>query len=159
MQLKTLQKGLAIAGIGAVTATLVLSGQFSIYKADYEFWNLPRWNAEIQEMDESSEQLSMESTVVAGRIVAKETVIHDLVDGRVSLADAMERFRELNAGHEELHSMLEFRFPQQDEDERLYHNILDFVFVQIKDQPDCRAVQARLAYEWQQLHRQRTRLN
>jgi hypothetical protein len=159
MQLKTLQKWCAVAGIVAITATLVFSCRHSIHKADCEFWNLPQWNAEIQEMTESNEQLSIESTVIARRITAKESVIHDLVDGRKTLVEAMDRFEELNSGNEELQAYLDLQYPAQDPDERVYHNILDFVRVQAKERPDYPAVQTRLAYEWQQLRRERTHLN
>src|SRR5262249_36345876 len=148
MGLKSLQKWCAIAGILSIGTTLVISGRYSLHRADYEFWNLPRWNAEIQEMEESNEQLTMESTVVSERIVMKETVVDDLVEGRTSLAETIERFRELNAGNEELLSQLEMHYPNQSDDERLYHNVLDFVRAMGNERPDFPAVQARLTYEW-----------
>ena len=159
MQLKTIQKWCAVAGIGAIAAVLVFSARHSIHRDDCEFWNVPRWNAEIQEMEESNEQLSIESTAIVERITAKEAAINDLVEGRKTLAEVMERFRELNDGNEELQAVLQYRYPERDPDERLYHNILDFVSVELKDRSDGRAVQARLAYEWQQLQARRTGLN
>jgi hypothetical protein len=159
MGLKALQKWSAITGIVSIAATLVISGRYSLRKADYEFWNLPRWNAEIQEMEESNDQLTLESTVVSERIVMKESVVDDLVEGRTSLAETIERFRELNAGNEELAAQLEMHYPNQSDDERLYHNVLDFVRAVENDRPDFPAVQARLAYEWLQLQSRRTRLN
>jgi hypothetical protein len=159
MQLKMLQKWCAVAGIVGVSGALVFTGRHSIHKADCEFWNLPRWNAEIQEMNESNEQMSMESTVVTERIAAKESMIHDLVEGHRNLADVMNRFRELNADNPEVQFLLECRYPDQDQDERLYHNVLDFVYVEAKDRSDYPAVQARLAYEWTELRARRTHLN
>jgi hypothetical protein len=159
MRLKTLQKWCAAAGIVAVAGTLVASGRYSTHKADYEFWNLPRWNAELQEAEETNEQLSVEATVVGERIAAKETMVVDLVAGRTSLAEVLDRFRELNAGNEELQAQMELRYPNQSEDERLYQNVLDFVRAECDERSDYPAVKARLAYEWQQLHSRRTRLN
>jgi hypothetical protein len=110
-------------------------------------------------MDEANEELSIESTVITERIAVKEEAIHELVEGNMSLASVMERFRELNDGSNELQTALEYRYPGLDEDERLYRNIVDFVCVDAKDRADFRAVQARLAYEWQQLRERRTQAN
>ena len=134
-----------------VGGALVYSSQDSLNRADCKFWNLPRWNEEIRQIEESNEQIGIESTVVLQRISAKDEIVHDLIEGRAKLTEAIERFRELNAGNEELQRALEWRYPDISEDERLYRNILDFVWVEAKDHPDYRTVQARLAYEWEQL--------
>jgi len=157
--MRSLRMWSGVVATVVVGGALALSSQNSISRADCEFWNLTRWNDEIRRMDESNEELGVESTIVLQRISVKDEVIHDLIDGRAKLTDVMERFRELNAGNEEWQRVLEWRFPNMSEDERLYRNILDFVWVEGKDHPDFRTVQTRLAYEWEQLQARRTQIH
>src|SRR5947207_2258729 len=80
---------LALAGLAAAEPGVAR-------RLDLDFWNLPAFATRIASASRTAADLDVLSAAVRERIAAKEQVAANLIDGRVSLREAAERFHRLD---------------------------------------------------------------
>jgi len=124
-------------------------------EANCDFWNLPRMNEEIRKTEEANEEMEVETAIIMERIATKEAVVDALVNEQITLADAVERFHECNAGNEEIFSKVEPGISQGNDDECQFQNILNFAKANYGQRSDYGQIKDRLKCEWEQIQRER----
>jgi len=144
----------ALAMVGAAVG-LAWSNSDILAEANCDFWNLAQLNAEVHRQEKSHEELSLESALILRRVEAKDAVIEALIDGKITLAAAMDQFRAWNAGSEaKLQSCMESKYPGISAEESLYRSIEGFVRAHCTCRQDGPHILARLEREWKRHQRQ-----
>lgn len=119
--------------------------------AGLDFWSLPGLQREIDEIEESSEELGLESETAQRRIAIKDQIIVDLADGQIDLLQAATLFRNLESGHDDYFAVLRFKYADMSDDERLCRNVLDYAATSLAHEPTAVAIMARLNAEFERI--------
>lgn len=122
----------AFSAFGLVLATPSVSKSLGI-----DFWNLPSLQEELQELREAGQKLTAEDEAVLRRIRLKNTIISELLDGRITLFEAAAEFRELSAAHPQYMQMLTMRYPYRSANEIYCLNVIEFVESNIQCRPSA----------------------
>jgi len=98
------------------------------------------------------EALSVRDTAVQRSLAGKREVVRDLADGKLTLAEAAERFRSLNAllddGQDDI--LGSYNLAEGDGQD-VFENIICWVEMYLRDRPrKCARVVRRLRREWEQ---------
>jgi hypothetical protein len=139
----------------ALTALLLPFGLLAVnptwaQSLGLDVWNVPALNAELRESAGTDRQLTDQSDGVRRRIAVKDAIIADLLAERITLAEATERFGELNAGHPEYLMTIRATYPGETDREKFARNVI--AFARMRASPDqVEAVTARLEYELQDM--------
>jgi hypothetical protein len=121
-----------------------------------DFWNLPRWNAEVRQLEKSQEEIGIQSEVVLQRLQMKNMIVQALMAGEISSGEAISRFRVLDAGTEDhLRAVMAINPPVISDEELAYRNLVGFVRPCCLARPDGPQILAKLARDWEQERNQR----
>jgi hypothetical protein len=102
-----------------------------------DLWNLPQLERRLAEQERRKEDLQTKSRVLNARIAAKEEVIYELLEERLTLLDAAGSFRRLDAETEVLAGRGSDMFPGKTEGERSCRQVIQWVRVQTQEwEPD-----------------------
>jgi hypothetical protein len=91
-----------------------------------DVWNLPTLKEQVRESAAEGDRLSSEDDEVLRRIAIKEGIISDLLTGRSTLAEATDRFTELNAARPEYVEALRDTYPGATDQEKFARNVISF---------------------------------
>jgi hypothetical protein len=149
---KSTSRRLWIAGV----LGLVLAGISSAHPTwptdlGVDFWNVPALKERLVSDRQLADQLATADRHVMRRIAAKETIIDDLVAGRIGLLEAAADFRALNAGRPAYLMVIRSIYPEMTDDERLCRNVIGYVEAGGEGDEDGRALIHRLTEELQTL--------
>jgi hypothetical protein len=106
-----------------------------------DVWNVPALTAQMRDSDEQGRRIEEESERIRRRLRVKETIVTDLIAGRVTLAEATDRFTELNESQPHYLLTIRNHFPGQTDEERMARNVIGFAEQQVppKERPALRS--------------------
>ena len=115
-----------------------------------DVWNVPALEAELRAGAEEAQRLDAEDEYVRRRIELKEMIVRDLVAERVSLAEATDRFVELNALRPRSAEAVRESFPGATDREKTARNVIAYALT--RSTPDQQgAISSRLETELRQM--------
>lgn len=91
-----------------------------------DVWNVPSLNAQFRAASDESERLNAEDDTVLSRISRKEAVVRELLEGRATLAEATDRFIQMNAARPQAMEAVRFNYPGTTDREKTAHNVIYF---------------------------------
>jgi hypothetical protein len=106
----------------------------------------PKWLSLYVAQTERGRELRQRIKAVEGRLWQQARICQDLIDGRITLAEATQRFDELPDPPENLHEQLRRYFVGATHRERLARSIIHWACEMLADQPD-RVRELRLRWE------------
>jgi hypothetical protein len=115
-----------------------------------DVWNLPALKEQVRESAAEGDRLADEDSDVLRRIAIKEGIIADLIAGRSTLAEATDRFTELNAARPEYVQSLRESFPGTTDQEKFARNVISFALSRAA-LPERAALSSRLEGELRQM--------
>jgi hypothetical protein len=115
-----------------------------------DVWNVPALKAELRDMTEESGRLDSESEDVRRRVAVKEQIIAELIARRMTLAEATDRFVQLNSYRPEILEVIRAKYPSGSDFEKTARNVIDYVLVRVAV-PERPAVARRLESELRQM--------
>jgi hypothetical protein len=136
--------GLALAGMSSAHPTWPTD-------VGIDFWNVPALKERLVQDRRLADELTTEDTRVMRRIAAKETIIEDLIAGRINLLEAAADFRALNAGRPGYMLVIRSSYPGVTDDERLCRNVIGYVEAGGETDEDGRALIYRLTEQLETL--------
>lgn len=128
-----------IVGAVAAAAGVVADRSGWASAAGADVWNLPKLNHELEEYQQTETRLDAVYDSVADRITVKEAVTAELIAGRMTLADATERFERINQDSPESVAVIQLSHPDADPRELAARNVLNFVLAYRYDSPATRS--------------------
>ncbi len=133
----------AIAGLVCVLLGALASRTTLAQSLGMDVWNYSALQKELRAGEDQSRELNERSAVIAHRIAVKDTIVADLLAGKITLATATDRFLELNAGMPEYMDVIRSTFAGDTDHERTARNVISFAVAAVR--PDDRpAVASRL---------------
>jgi hypothetical protein len=123
-----------------VLAVALLAGAVSAAPAwtrglRLDFWNVPTYQRDIDRELQIQEELTAKHVVSLHRIALKNEITQDLIQGRVTLPEAVERFRRMNEGMPVIRAQLLAAYPGQSEAECRYRNVIDYARIHMSTLP------------------------
>jgi hypothetical protein len=91
-----------------------------------DFWELPKWQCQLDEEGKRDQGLSERMDAVCHRYEARVRIGHDLLAGRISLAEAVAITKELGGMADNYQDHLRRSVPGQTDEERLYRHVIDW---------------------------------
>jgi hypothetical protein len=95
--------------------------------AGLDVWNYRKLERQLAEQEEIDARFAIEYETVSQRIAVKEALTADLVAGRVSFADVLERFQKLNGDHPATLVLLMGAFQVSDAREATARSVIEYV--------------------------------
>ena len=129
--------------VAVTTAAVSFTYPGGLFAAVEDFQNYSRFSREIDAERDRDAQLSNHSMGLYDRIAAKQSVIDEVLDGRVSLTEAAERFLSLTAGDVQAMELLRARYDGSTDLERVACNVIEHAKAQ-HEHPNSAAVVVRL---------------
>lgn len=115
-----------------------------------DVWNLPSDEASIRENARANDRITQQNDETLRRIAIKESIVEELLAGRLTLAEATDQFVEMNAARPECLNRIRAEYPGSGDREKTARNVISFAIVHTK--PAERAgVQLRLERELQRM--------
>jgi hypothetical protein len=115
-----------------------------------DVWNMPTLRESVRNAEAEGERLDAEDAEVLSRIRMKESIVTDLVAGRITMAEATDQFTELCAPHPAQMEVIRDRFPGATDREKIAHNVIAFALQRVD--PDQRdAIASRLENDLRQM--------
>lgn len=121
--------------------------------AGVDVWNAPAMRAEIDEHQRRRESLDEDVKATLERISRKSDIARELIDNRMSLAQAARESRAINSSNPAFLASMRLRYPDGREDELHARNLLLIANGLLDDRRDRDAVLARLRAELELLRR------
>jgi hypothetical protein len=112
----------------------------------WEF-NVPGVVEDFDDAQRLQGELDDRLATVQSRIHIKESLVAALAAGHMSLREAGECFRQLQADEHGFWVQIRTAYPGASDEERIYRNVIDFASATLRDQPDHDAVVRRLERE------------
>jgi hypothetical protein len=109
-----------------------------------DLWNVPALNARLADDRLMASRLAVRDEKVMQRIAVKETIIEDLVAGRIGLLDAAVEFGALNARRHAYAVVIRSLYPNMTDEERVCRNVISYVETAVDGDEDGRALIHRL---------------
>jgi hypothetical protein len=110
---------------------------------------------ELNDEAQRSEALGRRDRQVVAALEEKEGIVRELAEGRLTLREALERFRLLREGLDDGLDEVVGRHPAPRDDEGLYRTLRSWVDSALHHSPRREKVLARLEGEWQLLRARR----
>jgi hypothetical protein len=149
---KANSRRLWIAGVlGLVLAGVSSARSHWPTQLGLDFWNVPSLKERMVHDRQIADQLASQDKQVMRRIAVKETIINDLVAGRIGLLEAAADFRALNAGRPAYTLVIRSFYPDMTDDERVCRNVIGYVEAGVEGDEDGRALIHRLTEELETL--------
>ncbi len=98
-----------------------------------DVWNVPALNAELRATTEESGRLDAEDDDVRRRIEVKESLVVELIAGRVSLTEVTDRFTALDETRPANLAMVRDRFPGDTDHEKMARNVIAYALPRAAD--------------------------
>jgi hypothetical protein len=134
--------GTALAGLVAVYPECAVA-------LGVDIWNLPALGREVEDSERVSTELEEWGQTLMARIRRKRGVTLDLLEGRLSLLEAADRFRALSVrGPHDPADPIKV-FPGRTETERVCRQVISRVFDEATVIDPQRAEAVRAALEWE----------
>src|SRR5262245_51526027 len=112
--------------------------------AGLDLWNVPSLRAEIEQRHQQQNELDAQLRETERRMACKNEIAHDLIDGYITLREAIAAFRAANASNRHFVKIMRFRYPDASEDEWQARNALDTVVGLLDFHPRRDEILARL---------------
>lgn len=141
----------AIAALSAALAVTVYLSPSLAATAGVDVWNLPDLQEQLDDATEQGRELDSSDEMYRRRIEVKEALMADLIAGRVTLAEATDRFLTLSALHPEQLDAIRAAFPGSSDREKVARNVVQYANSRIPAGPQKAAVVARFEAEFDQL--------
>ncbi|MFL5342289.1 MAG: hypothetical protein ACJ8F7_19250 [Gemmataceae bacterium] len=116
-----------------------------------DFWNVPRLMSQTANLDQQGEQLNSQCAGAEWRAELKTGMATDLLAGRVTLAEASARCRELNAGTPYFLPECRRLYPTASDDELYCRNVMDTLRNQFPGESPVRSCLTRCEAELERL--------
>jgi hypothetical protein len=116
-------------------------------RLDLDWWSLPELQEQLRHGKQESAELDAGGAAVVGRVLAKDRVIRELRDGRLTLAEAAAHFGALNAAGGESRVNLVSHYPGATEQERLCRQVIRWAESVAKTESHAAAEQLRQRLE------------
>jgi hypothetical protein len=137
---------LFLVGIGVLSAVRPTWAQ----SIGADVWNVPALQEQVRASVAEETRLDCEDGEVMRRIAVKEAIAADLAEGRCTLAEATDRFNELNATRPEYVSTLLRSVPGATDREKFARNVISYALIRVE--PSERpALSSRLEAELRQM--------
>ncbi len=136
----------AVAALLSLAPLAGLTYAYPDWPADtgLDLWNVPSLHAEIEQRQQRDNELDAELRATEQRMACKNEIALDLVDGRITLREAIAAFRAANASNRYFSTVMRLRYPGASEDEMQAHNVLDTALGVLDDHPRRDEILARL---------------
>jgi hypothetical protein len=117
-------------GVAALLSLAPLAGLTYAYPdwpADtgLDVWNVPSLRAEIELRQQQHNELDAEFRQTEQRMAHKAEIALDLIDGHITLREAIAAFRAANANNRFFPTVMRLRYPHASDDELQARNALD----------------------------------
>jgi hypothetical protein len=136
----------ALGALALISLGFVLHPAWA-QSAGVDVWNLPGLQRQLREADDEDRRLSADNAELMRCLRAKEATVADLLAGRVTLAEAADRFSLLNASRPQCAARVRECYAGSTDREKYAQNVIDFALHRVPshEQPD---VAARLEVEF-----------
>lgn len=141
------RRALVAAVVGVVCATLAVANPTWARSAGIDVWNVNQAERELAAALGATERLAADDMTVLNRIGAKESLVNEVIAGRLSLADAAEQFLDLSADAPNYLDILRDRFPDGTDEVRVARNVIEYVTQRVADPARRDALTSQLAAE------------
>jgi hypothetical protein len=145
----SLHGAIALAALALVSTGLLATytHQFDPYFSTYE-----RDVEELRRQEERQNKLCQQGEIVGRRLSFKVLIIRDLIDGRIALAEATERFIYVNGMDPEINTATRELFPAATIEESTALQVIRFVKTELRSDPTkSPSVVARLDAELEKM--------
>ena len=143
------RRAVLVAGLLVAGVTLVIHPTWAA-TLGLDVWNMPALEAQVRTSTEEGHRLDAEDEYVRRRIDLKDTIVHDLLAEKVTLAEATDRFAELNARCPRTEAAVREYFPGATDREKTARNVISFAVTRAAPQERA-SVASRLETELQQM--------
>jgi hypothetical protein len=110
-----------------------------------------RLRASLDTLAEEANAMDVDRDAILARMALKRVLVNDLVDGRVTLAEATGRFLALNRQHPAYMSAIRGDYPGRTDEESQARNLVANVLTWLDDPNDWPGVRERLGAEFREL--------
>ena len=110
-----------------------------------------RLRANLVTMAGEAEAMDYDRDALLSRMALKRALVDDLVDGRLTLAEATGRFRALNRGHPAITNAIRWKHPGRTDEESQARNLVANVLVVLDDPTDRARIRDRLGAEFRDM--------
>ena len=117
--------------VGTVLAVVILGYPGGIAAAYQNAIELPQLTEELDQLYRDRARLERESVLLANRISVKESLMDDLIAGRLTLLAVSEQFAELNSDEGSL-VMIRQHFAGDNDLERNANNVLSYAELRVR---------------------------
>ena len=87
-------------------------------------WNVPELSSQIDKLRTHNEELDQQSRFALNRMFAKQEIVDQVYNGRLTLREAATRFRNLNAANPKFLDQSRLCYPGCSDDECQYWNVI-----------------------------------
>ncbi len=116
-----------VTAVAALATLTILACHPTLAKSiGADVWNVPALNDQLRESTGASERLDIEDDEIKRRIDLKETIIEELLAGRITLAEATAKFTELNATRPKYMEAIRASFPGATDQEKAARNVISY---------------------------------
>ena len=142
-----------VAAVALIVAAAIVLQPRVLAQANLDFWNLPKLNREIEEINEHQQELKAETDEVNRHIKIKQRLVRELAAGRLDLLEVASYFRNLNSDHEEYMQVFRQRYAGHTDEECICLNVIEFASATLSGRPDEMAVVKWLRSEFERIRR------
>jgi hypothetical protein len=139
--------GIAVVALGLATAGVSFANPDWASDLGLDFWNVPTFKQKLARDKQLRIELDRIDEKVLKRIAIKETVVTDLVAGKIDLLEAAAEFRAVNLTGKYTPATVRLLFPAPTEDESICLHLLCHVDAFAQSNQKARAVAVRLRAE------------
>jgi hypothetical protein len=115
-----------------------------------DVWNMPALKEQVRAADAEDDRLTSEDDDVLRRIAIKDAIVAEMIAGRTTLADATDRFTELNTGRPRYLAALRDCYPGATDQEKFARNVISFAVSRVAPEERA-ALSSRLETELRQM--------
>ncbi len=107
-----------------------------------DVWNVPALQNQLHAEANEDERLGEEAELVHTRIMIKEGIVTNMLAGRITLAEATERFTVLNASRPRYLDAIRKEYPGATDEEKMARNVIGYALPRVpaneRDTVACR---------------------
>lgn len=125
-----------MVGLFAVSFVAAQSGW--IREMGWDVWNYDEYRSELWKEQQRKRELKVEGDLAMRRILIRNQVTQDLIEGRITLDDAMASFDELNSARPELTTLVRYHYPAPTQEGSVRRQVIRHVRETIRDETSPR---------------------
>src|SRR5262249_42681771 len=107
-----------------------------------------KFQESLRDEEARTAELAAQEQALRARVIARRTVLADLIAGRIDLVRAAELFVELNVAYPNYLERLRLLYPDMTDTERVCRNVIEHCIGELAFRPERTAVLARLEEEF-----------